>query len=70
METGWSLIGIDVVVAAVVVAFAGVTRWRPARRASVADRALAEIWSGRRIRRPVVHMRQSRPQRLYSGAGN
>jgi hypothetical protein len=71
METGWSLIGIDVVIAAVMVAFAAVTGWRPARRASAADRALAEIWSGRRrIRRPATHTHQRRPQRLYSRAGN
>jgi hypothetical protein len=77
METGWSFIGIAVVVAAAVVAFAAATGWRPARRASIADRALAEVWSDptgskrsrRRTRRPA-HMHQHRPQRLYSGPGN
>jgi hypothetical protein len=74
METGWSFIGIAVVVAAAVVAFAAAPGWRPARRASIADRALAKIWSDptgsrrskRRTRRPA-HVYQHRPRRLYSG---
>jgi hypothetical protein len=78
METGWSFIGIAVVVAAAVVAFAAATGWCPARRASIADRALAEIWSDptgsmrsrRRTRRPAAHTHQHRPQRSNSRPGN
>jgi hypothetical protein len=65
MEMGWSFIGIDVAVTAAVVVFAAATGWRPARRASIADRALTEIWSGRHGRRPVAHMHQRRPHRSY-----
>jgi hypothetical protein len=77
METGWSFIGIAVVVAAAVVAFVAATGWRPPRRASIADRALAKVWpdptgtarSRRRSRSPV-RMNQHRPQRLFSVPGN
>jgi hypothetical protein len=83
MDLGWAFIGVVVVIvivaAAAVVAFAAATGWRPARRASIAEKALAEIWpdpigtvrSGRRTsRRPAAQMHQYRPQRLRSGPGN
>jgi hypothetical protein len=78
MDMGWWSIGIVVIFAAAVVALTAATGGSPARRASIADKALAKLWrdptgtarSGRRTSRRPAHPNRHLPQRPRSGPGN